>query len=672
MSFLISDIDVVIGRALDRLYKFQRRTGEIQFPLEADCTITADYILFNYFIGDFGMSTDNDKAELTSFVDYILNKQIENDGSWPLYDNGAGDLSCTVRCYFALKIAHEFINNPQIDSALLRAKTFILSNGGAEKANVFTLIKLALFRQIPWEVLPWMPTQAILLPSWFPFNYYKVSYWTRVTYATLSLLVYFKPKPKLLRVDVQELFVHNPWSYKDFVANNLNWRGKLFLKAERALAKLNDFLGRPFEERGVKETIAWVKERLNLNDGIGAIYPPMENVCYMEKCTFNHIPIFTPIEITRSNETLHRLKSKLPNVGSFIQPCISPVWDTAISLMALNELGVNDRIDSHRIDKLKRYLLERQISTVGDWAVNTGLPATPKNGWAFQNRNDYYPDVDDTAMVINALEPYQEALPAIRQAKAWLAKMQSKNGGYAAFDVDNTSTWLNWLPFADHGAMIDPPTVDVSGRALSVMAGSEELSSRDQARLVKYILREQETGSTNLNAGLWWGRWGTNYLWGTWSAIMGLKHVKSKKIAKAMQKAGEAISKRALVNFNNCDYHWFESNISYEISQRKVSIGKLKSPFHTALAVLTLIDIVDYHVRNGFRLPERAGYENLIKRGVTTLIATQDENGGWENSYHNAPGFPKVFYLKYHGYPVYFPLWALAAYKKRHDDMSIL
>jgi squalene-hopene/tetraprenyl-beta-curcumene cyclase len=634
MTFNIAELDKTIDRAVDRLFKFQKRIGAIQFPLEADCTLTSDYILLGYF------NNNLEKEELEGYVNYLLHYQNDHDGSWSLYTDGAGDLSCTVRCYFALKVAAEYVKKAEINKALARAKYFIINHGGAEKSNVFTLVKLALFRQIPWEALPWFPTEAILLPTWFPFNYYKVSYWTRVTYATLSLLVYFKPQPKKLHIDVQELFVHNPWTYKKFLSNNLNWRGKLLLKAERVLAAINNFLGRPLEVRGAAATLNWIKERANPAGGLGAIYPSMENWAIICTCDYQSSTSDGLSRTREAYDNLYDLRSKIPNVGDFIQPCISPVWDTAIALMALNELG---NLDTPRVKKAIQYLLDKQISTVGDWSINTDLPQFPKNGWAFQDKNDFYPDVDDTAMVIKALEPHDGTLSATRQAKAWLAMMQSKNGGFAAFDVDNTSKWLNWLPFADHGAMIDPPTVDVSGRALAALAGSEELSPRDQARLVKYILKEQDNG-------LWWGRWGNCWTWGTWSVVMGLCKIKiTKKIRKAL-----LLATNKLQEMQNTDGGYGENLITYETSLVE---SENSNAFNSSLVLLTLCEIYENKIN------QTQSIKTTINKLAAWLINNQLVDGSWPQSGHNAPGFPKTFYLKYHGYAIYFPLWALAKYK---------
>jgi squalene-hopene/tetraprenyl-beta-curcumene cyclase len=613
----------VIADATAALKQRQRPDGHWVFDLEADATIPAEYIMLNHYLGEI---EDEVEAEL---ADYIRGIQ-EDHGGWPLFHRGDFDMSATVKAYFALKLAGDDINAPH----MRRAREAIHARGGAEKANVFTRYALALFGEVPWRAAPVMPVELMLAPKWFPVTIFRISYWSRTVVAPLLILAALKPRAMNPRgVRIQELFVTPPLVIKKWLHNPTgHWGGTFFLTLDKILRWIEPHAPKAMRKRAIDKALAFFTERLNGEDGLGAIFPAMANsVMAMEALGYpkDHPQLVTAkISIKK---LLTRGEGK-----TFCQPCVSPIWDTGLAALAMLETG--DAGPS--VAQSCEWLRSKQILDVkGDWTEKR--PHLRPGGWAFQYNNDHYPDVDDTAVVGMALhrtDPAKYAEPIARAAE-WIEGMQSTNGGWGAFDVDNADAYLNHIPFADHGALLDPPTADVSARCVSFLAQiGYERSHPVVARGIDYLKRDQEKD------GSWFGRWGTNYIYGTWSVLNALnaagEDMKQPYIQSAVQ---------WLIDHQNSDGGWGEDGATYWKERRYER--KASTPSQTAWAILGLMAAgeVDHAA---------------VKRGVDFITAAPREaDGRWREPWFTAVGFPRVFYLRYHGYAAIFPLQALARYR---------
>ena len=624
-------VSQAIAAARDALIGLQKADGHWLFELEADCTIPAEYILMMHYLDEIDPVLER---KLTVY----LRERQDADGGWPLYHGGKLDLSCTVKVYYALKLAGDDPDAPHMQ----RAREAILARGGAAHVNVFTRIALALFGEIPWRAVPYIPVEIMLMPRWFPFHIDKVSYWSRTVMVPLFVLCTVKPVARNPRkVQVRELFTTPPEHERHYFQLPRQGRvlARVFFALDRLARRIDPLIPGMMRKAAMRRAEAWVLERLNGEDGLGAIFPAMVNA--LEMMVLLGYPPDDPRRVTakRAIDKLLVVRGE----RAYCQPCVSPVWDTALAALAMQEAG-----DSHAIRASVRaldWLLPRQVlEEVGDWrAVRPGVPS---GGWAFQYGNAHYPDLDDTAVVAWAM--HQASLPerytaSIDRALDWLVGMQSENGGFASFDADNTHYNLNYIPFADHGALLDPPTSDVTARvvtALSLARRPQDAAALERA--IEYLRQEQE------DDGSWFGRWGTNYVYGTWSVLMALE--------LAGVSADDALMRRAVAWFlarQNADGGWGESNSSYDSSGHPDrAFGS--TPYQTAWAVLALI---------------AAGEEgsSAVRRGVDFLLRMQESDGLWSHPSFTAPGFPRVFYLKYHGYCAFFPLWALAAYRRRTE-----
>lgn len=634
--------ETVSNKAIENLLSQMTTNGNWCFPLEADCTLSAEYILLHRY---FGKHIHNEGK----FVSHLFSKQSEN-GSWPLYDgHEAGDLSCTVKCYMALKACGFLSSHPQ----LTKAREYIKANGGAEKSNVFTRILLAQFKQVPWQAVPWLPIEQILLPRWFPFHMSKMAYWSRCVMVPLTVLVTKQATAKI-EIDIFELFNQSPWDIKDWFPDVKGFRPTLILKAEQFLRKVVPRItSEATRYKALRKASRWILDRSASEDGLGAIYPAIAG-------SLMALPYLEYHEVYEQSmwKAIHGLVVETEDTA-WVQPCNSPVWDTAISILALRKA----KVPTERYQSAADWLISKQIKCEGDWidSANGDYIGTA-NGWAFQNANNYYPDTDDTAMVIKALDGFSYKTNyerSIALARHWLCIMQSKNGGYGAFDADNNHLWLNDIPFADHGAMLDPPTEDVTGRVLWALSPIKEVREYDYAgkkalvRMVKFLLNTQR------DDGSWYGRWGTNYLWGTWSAITGLKSFNWwKENLSLKNRTSEAylMAFEWLFYKQNDDGGFGESNGSYWTNDY---VGAPSNAFHTALALLIFCEL-----KNTWTLtPEESRrLQRAAKAAFEWLLLNQQTDGSWETHGHNAPGFPRVFKLKYYGYAHYFPLLALSSY----------
>ena len=623
-------LDQNIASATRALLDAQRPDGEWCFELEADCTIPAEYVLLRHYLAE---PVD---AELERKIAVYLRRTQGAHSGWPLFQDGDFNMSATVKAYFALKMIGDGIDQPHMK----KAREAVLARGGAERANVFTKIMLALFGFIPWHAVPVMPIEIMLLPKWFPFHLDKISYWSRTVIVPLLVLMMKKPRarnPKGVRID--ELFVRPPgtmvpapkapqqkatwfWFFRG-VDNVLRWTEPLFPKGPR--------------QRAIDRAVAWVEERLNGEDGLGAIFPAMANSVMMYDALG-----FPPEHPQRAiaRRSVEKLLVVKPD-EAYCQPCVSPIWDTGLACHALLETGHAEA--QRQVKKGLAWLEPKQILDVrGDWTARR--PDVRPGGWAFQYANPYYPDVDDTAVVAMAMDRARgldatiDHREALARAREWIVGLQSENGAWGAFDADNEYAYLNNIPFADHGALLDPPTEDVTARCISMLAQFGEANSPAVAAGVDYLRR------TQLADGSWYGRWGMNYIYGTWSVLCALNVAGVERNDPMMRKAAAW-----LVSIQNADGGWGEDGSSYKLDYRGHEKAE-STASQTAWALLGLMATDDVD-------------DPAVARGIEYLQRTQAQDGFWEEARYTATGFPRVFYLRYHGYRRYFPLWALARYR---------
>ncbi len=629
------DLDNAISQAQEKLLSLQNEAGYWVFELEADCTMPAEYIMMMHFVGDI------DEVLQAKMAVYLRSRQAE-DGSYPLFTGGKGDLSCSVKAYYALKMSGDSIDVPH----MMKLREWILNEGGAAKANVFTRIALATFEQLPWRGVPYIPVEIMLFPKWFPFHLDKVSYWSRTVMIPLFIICTLKAKAKNPNnVSILELFVTHPDKEKHYFPER-TLLNKIFLGLDKLGLATRPLIPKKAHELAIEKARAWIVERLNGEDGLGAILPAMigaYEALVLLGYDKNHELVLTA---RKAIDKLVVTNEK----DAYCQPCLSPVWDTGLSALAFEEVqktGSQPKISSS-LNRAYDWLKSKQLhDEPGDWRISRPN-VKGGGGWAFQFNNPHYPDVDDTAVVAFAMAESENAKlhdDSIHAATHWIMEMQSKNGGYGAFDVDNTYYYLNEIPFADHGALLDPPTSDVSARCAMLMAKvakNHPEYAEPLARTIAYLRTEQEAD------GSFFGRWGTNYIYGTWSVLIALEQTDLPKNDPMYTK-----SVAFLKNVQRADGGWGEDNYSYHDTNFS---GKyhFSTAFQTAWAVLALCAAGE-------------GKSIEVKAGIDFILRTQQADGVWNDKCFTAPGFPKVFYLKYHGYDKFFPLWALARYRNELD-----
>ncbi|HEF4737020.1 squalene--hopene cyclase [Burkholderia multivorans] len=632
-----AELDAAVARATDALLAAQNADGHWVYELEADSTIPAEYVLLVHYLGE----TPN--LELEQKIGRYLRRIQQADGGWPLFTDGAPNISASVKAYFALKV----IGDDENAEHMQRARRAIHAMGGAEMSNVFTRIQLALYGAIPWRAVPMMPVEIMLLPQWFPFHLSKVSYWARTVIVPLLVLNAKRPLAKNPRgVRIDELFIDPPVNAGLLPRQGHQSAGwfAFFRAVDHVLRAVDGLFPAYTRERAIRQAVAFVDERLNGEDGLGAIYPAMANAVMM-------YDVLGYAEDHPNRAIARKSIEKLLVVHedeAYCQPCLSPVWDTSLAAHALLETR-DPRAEQAAMRGLD-WLRPLQILDVrGDWISRR--PHVRPGGWAFQYANPHYPDVDDTAVVAMAMDRAQKLnqsdtyRESIARAREWVVGMQSSDGGWGAFEPENTQYYLNNIPFSDHGALLDPPTADVSGRCLSMLSqlGETALNSDAARRALDYMLKEQEPD------GSWYGRWGMNYVYGTWTALCALN-------AAGLGPEDARVKRAAqwLLSIQNKDGGWGEDGDSYKLNYRGYEPAP-STASQTAWALLGLM---------------AAGEVNnpAVKRGIDYLIAEQKEHGLWDEARFTATGFPRVFYLRYHGYRKFFPLWALARYRNLKRD----
>ncbi len=664
--------DTALEKAAATLLSSQQPSGYWVFDLEADVTIPSEYVFLRRILQK---PLENKIAE--RLRNYILGKQLP-DGGWPLYDvDGFANLSTSVKAYLALKILGEDQNAPHMTNA----RTLILNLGGAASANVFTRIALAMLGQVPWHTPPAMPVEMILLPRWFFFHLSKMSYWSRTV--VVPLLIIYEKKPVCrLRPDesIPELFITppeslgtmDPFRWDRFIRGR--WRKNVFILMDRLLKRIEPYMPRFVRNTALEQAERWTLEHMGGSGGIGAIFPAMANALMALKALGypeDHPDFARGMEAV-DDLVIHRFKpdpqkqggpaflhihggnSAAPAVeiqatpglsacGDFttVQPCVSPVWDTCLTLSALMEAGISP--EHPAVHNCVSWLFAHQVFVRGDWADKA--PNLEPGGWAFQFENAQYPDVDDTCSVVMALIRAGAHVNSpkkrhrIEKAVNWVVGMQNKDGGWGAFDINNDALYLNDIPFADHGALLDPSTADVTGRCVEMLGMlGHGPDCPPTAKAIGYLRDTQEQD------GSWFGRWGVNYIYGTWSVLCGLRMAGEDMAQPYVKKAVSWLKSR-----QNENGGWGETCYSY-FNPEMAGMGD-STPSQTSWALMALIAAGEIRCR-----------ETL--KGIRYLLDAQDDNGIWEEEHFTGTGFPKVFYLRYQGYSRYFPLWTLAVYQR--------
>jgi squalene-hopene/tetraprenyl-beta-curcumene cyclase len=628
----LKDLDAAVGRARDGLLRLQRPDGHFVFELEADATIPAEYVLFVHYLGE------EPNLELERKIGVYLRRIQGEHGGWPLFHGGALDVSATLKAYFALKMIGDDPDAPH----MVRAREAIRARGGAAACNVFTRILLALFGVISWRAVPEMPVEITLLPRWFPIHLDKISYWARTVIVPLLVLRKLKPRAMNPRgVTIDELFLEPPKTLAGLArgAHQKEPWASFFFALDAVLRVAEPRFPKASQKRAIAKAVAFVDERLNGDDGLGGIFPAMVNAVMMY-AALGYPPEHPHRAIARASvEKLLVVKAD----EAYCQPCFSPVWDTALAGHALLEAG-DPEAEAAAIRGMDWLKPLQVLDVAGDWAVQR--PDVRPGGWAFQYANPHYPDLDDTAVVVMAMDRIRHKSAvggaydaAIDRGREWVEGLQSKNGGWAAFDADNTYHYLNNIPFADHGALLDPPTVDVAARCVSMLAQLGEASDTPRMKAaLDYLEREQ------LADGSWFGRWGVNYVYGTWSALCALNAAGLDIAAPMVRKAVDW-----LVRIQNEDGGWGEDCDSYRLDYR----GYEPYPSCASQTAWALLGLM------------AAGQTDhpAVERGIAWLRTQQNAEGLWPEDHYTGGGFPRVFYLRYHGYAKFFPLWAMARYR---------
>jgi len=648
----LADVESAIAGARECLFSLQHPDGYWCSELEADSMLEADYIFLHTLLesGDPGRL----KRAFTEMMRYQ-----NDDGSWSIYPGGPGNISLSVKCYSAAKLMGIGPSDPR----LAKCRAWVLAHGGVTACNTFTKMYLCALGEYDYDAVPAIPPEIVLFPNWFYFNIYEISAWSRSILVPLAIMYAKKPYKKIPpEQGIDELFVggraNSILRVRIDRKHPISWRN-FFLVLDRLMHWSEAVHLRPLRKLAMKRAEKWMLERLEMTDGLGAIYPAMLNAIIALRCLgySEDDP-----QVIRARDEFEKLgieqpaTPEMPEPTFRMTPCMSPVWDTAQAVCALGDAGV-PRTDPRMI-KAVDWMLAKEVRQKGDWSVK--IPKTEPGGWYFEFNNEFYPDTDDTAQVLLALskvdnprERYQHQVA--QRAIAWEFAMQCRNGGWGSFDRDNTKMIFQYIPFADHNAMLDPPSVDITGRMLEMLAvyGFTRADKRVE-RAIKFIFRTQEPD------GSWFGRWGVNYLYGTFLVLRGLDAIGVDHLEPQIQQAAEWIRM-----VQNPDGGWGETCGTYEDPDTR-GIGP-STPSQTAWAMLGLLAAGD----------DRS---DSVAKGVRWLLERQHTDGSWDEAMGEGPtrqaiitgtGFPKVFYLAYTMYRQYFPLMALTAYKRAMERSTL-
>ncbi|TVM04004.1 MAG: squalene--hopene cyclase [Candidatus Brocadia sp. WS118] len=633
-SAVKNPLDTGILRSQRYLLRNQNRSdGHWVGILEADTTITSEYIMVMHFLGKI----DPEKQKMAA---NLLKEHQLSDGGWNIYYGGPSEISASVKAYFALKLA----GYPADEPFMLRARRCILDKGGIMKANCFTKIYLAMFGQVDWQAVPAVPAEMILFPAGFYFSIYEMSYWSRCIVVPLSIAIAKKPHIPVGDDLLKELYVipREKVVYRiKRDQSGLSWHN-FFIDADSIFRRYEQHPIQFIRRIALRKAEQWMLEHLEKSGGLGAIWPAIVNSIFAMKCL--GYPDDHPAFVKQRQE----IEDLIVYDGNklYLQPCVSPVWDTAWAIIALHESGVAGADPA--VQRAGQWLLSKEVRNFGDWALKCKVDEP--SGWYFQYANEFYPDTDDSAAVLMALQRVSLPEGAGKEASflrgiRWILAMQCDDGGWGAFDRNNNKTILNHIPFADFNALLDPSTSDVTARCMEFLGRiGFGKSSQHVRKAVEFLQKEQEKD------GSWFGRWGANYIYGTWSVLSGLFAVDEDMNLPYIRKAIEWLK-----SVQNSDGGWGETIQSYDDPFLK-AIGK-STPSQTAWALLGLL----------------AGGETkseAVERGIKFLLAKQKEDGTWDETEFTATGFPKVFYLKYHMYRNYFPLIALSRYRSLMQNAS--
>lgn len=593
------------------------------FELESNVTITAEYLMLLHFAGIVDDERDRKVAN------YILKHQ-RPDGTWAIYKGGRGDISTSVEAYFALKLAGYSSQDPR----MTRAREFVNEAGGPGETRFFTKIFLALFGQYDWKAIPSVPVEIVLVPPWFPINIYNFSSWARATFVPLSVVLDAKPVRAISDGrGISELFVGDEAGRSRTRREPiLSWK-RFFSQLDRLIKATEESRLRSWRKKGLEQALRWVREHQEETGDWGGIQPAMVN-SILALLVQGHDLSFEPVR--KGLEALERFTIERED-EMLLQSCISPVWDTALTALALTSSGMKE---NHPVlTKACQWLADKQIFKKGDWSVKR--PDLEPGGWAFEFVNNWYPDVDDTAivlMLVNKCGEERFLTPENhKRAVEWVLGMQGKDGGWGAFDVDNNAEVLNQIPFGDLEAMIDPSTPDITGRVLELLGCiGYPRSHKIVKAAVRFLKKTQEKD------GLWYGRWGVNYLYGTWSVLAGLNSIRENMTRPYVRKAVATLKE-----WQNADGGWGEACESYANPRARMPWKSTAS--QTAWVVMALIAAGEGMCRE-------------VINGVRFLLQTQAPDGTWAEEDFTATGFPKHFMIKYHNYRNCFPLMAIGRF----------
>jgi squalene-hopene/tetraprenyl-beta-curcumene cyclase len=622
-----------LRRSQDFLLSEQKPEGYWVGELMVDSTLVSDTVAYHHWHGKV------DPEWQRKAVNHILSMQLP-DGGWNIYHGGPSEVNATIKAYLALKLAGVSVR----DRRMLRAREMALHLGGVPRMNTFSKLYLALIGLYSWEYVPTIPCEVLLIGKWFHVNFWDMSNWSRGMIVPLAIINHFKPT-RPVKVDLDELYpdgIHErdlalaPDPEKISLRNFFLWLDRLHKLAEW----FAEHGLHPFRKTALKKCERWMLERCEGSDGLAAIFPAMLNSLIALQAL--GYPDDHP-EVVRAARELKKLEHETED-SVRIEPCFSPVWDTAIVTVCLRESGVPENHPAMK--RAAEWLMEKEIRFAGDWRHKNPAKVEP-SGWVFEYNNKWNPDVDDTAMVLLALRKIPTDNPPKRdecfqRGLNWMMTFQCKDGGWAAFDKDCTKNILEKVPFADHNAMLDPECADITARILELLGYAGWSSSHRQVvEALEYVKSQQEED------GSWYGRWGVNYIYGTWQVLRGMRAM-NLNLAEDWLQRGRAW----LESVQHDDGGWGERCNTYDDPVFKGQGPSTAS--QTAWAVMGLCAFDD---------PDNPA----LKRGLEYLVQTQNADGSWTESETTGTGFPKVFYLKYDMYRNAWPLLALATYRQICD-----